>query len=137
MAWPRTKPGSAEGTATWETVAVVAATLEATAWHRLTVGRGEKGPRTYDWAAVRIVEKRSAGPGPDGWLLVRRSVSVPSELAYYLSNAPADPLSWCWPRGPVPPGALRRLPRRAKAKPAPTSTKCAAGTVGSAILPSR
>ena len=33
-------------------------------------------------------------PGPEGWLLVRRSVSEPTEHAYYLSNAPPEtPLS--------------------------------------------
>jgi SRSO17 transposase len=87
---PRQKPRLAEGAVAWETVAVIAATLAPSAWHRLTVGQGEKGPRIYDWAAVRIVEKRCAVPGPDGWLLIRRSISVPTELAYYLSNAPAD-----------------------------------------------
>lgn len=86
---PRQKPRPAEGAVAWEPVAVIAATLAPSDWHRLTVGQGEKGPRIYDWAAVRIVEKRGAVPGPDGWLLVRRSVSVPAELAYYLSNAPA------------------------------------------------
>jgi SRSO17 transposase len=87
---PRKKPRLAEGSAAWETVAAVAATLGPHDWQRLAFGQGEKGPRTYDWAAVRIVEKRGAVPGPDGWLLVRRSLSDPPELAYYLSNAPAD-----------------------------------------------
>lgn len=59
-------------------------------WQRLTVAAGEKGPRTYDWAAQRIVESRNALPGPDAWLLARRSVSQPEEIAYYLSNAPSD-----------------------------------------------
>jgi len=27
-------------------------------------------------------------PGPDGWLVARGSISDPSEIAYYLSNAP-------------------------------------------------
>lgn len=87
---PRQKARLAEGAVAWETVAVIAATLAPSDWHRLVVGQGEKGPRTYDWAAVRIVEKRDAVPGPDGWLLIRRSINNPTELAYYLSNAPAD-----------------------------------------------
>ena len=57
-------------------------------WHRLSLADGEKGPRTYDWGCQRIVEPRGSMPGPDGWLLARRSVSDPAELAYYLSNAP-------------------------------------------------
>jgi SRSO17 transposase len=87
---PRKKPRLAADAAAWEPVAAVAATLTPQAWHQLAVGQGEKGPRTYDWAAVRIIEKRGPVPGPEGWLLVRRSLSDPTELAYYLSNAPAD-----------------------------------------------
>jgi SRSO17 transposase len=87
---PRTKPRLAEGAARWEAVSAVVATLPSQTWQRLAVGQGEKGPRIYDWAAVRIVEKRGAVPGPEGWLLARRSISDPTELAYYLSNAPAD-----------------------------------------------
>jgi len=87
---PCKKPRLAAGAAAWEPVTAVAATLAPQAWHQLAVGQGEKGPRTYDWAAVRIIEKRGPVPGPQGWLLVRRSLSDPTELAYYLSNAPAD-----------------------------------------------
>lgn len=72
------------------TAATVIAHVASTAWQRLAVGAGSKGPRVYDWAAVRVVVSRGQRPGPDGWLLARRSVSQPSEVAYYLSNAPAD-----------------------------------------------
>jgi SRSO17 transposase len=85
---PREKPRLAEGAPSWETVAAVIAALPEEAWERLTVSEGEKGPRTYDWAAVPIVESRERLPGPDGWLLARRSIVDPSDLAYYLSNAP-------------------------------------------------
>ena len=87
---PRQKPRLAKGAAAWEAVSAVVATLPPWAWQRLAVGQGEKGPRTYDWAAVRIIEKRGAVPGPEGWLLARRSVSDPTQIAYYLSNAPQD-----------------------------------------------
>jgi len=59
-------------------------------WQRLTVAEGEKGPRTYDWVAARVVESEDHLPGVDAWLLARRSVSDPSEIAYYLGYAPAD-----------------------------------------------
>lgn len=59
-------------------------------WHRLEVAQGEKGPRIYDWACQRIVEQQDQLPGREGWLVVRRSVSDPDELAFYLSNAPAQ-----------------------------------------------
>jgi SRSO17 transposase len=87
---PREKPRLAEGAPPWETVAAVIAALSEESWERLTVSEGEKGPRTYDWAAVPIVESRERLPGPDGWLLARRSIVDPSDLAYYLSNAPQE-----------------------------------------------
>jgi SRSO17 transposase len=91
---PRKKPRLAEGAAAWETVAQVVASLPSQAWRRLTVGQGEKGPRIYDWARVRVVERREGLPGPAGWLLARRSITDPTEMAYYLSNAPqSTPLS--------------------------------------------
>jgi SRSO17 transposase len=87
---PRKKPRLAEGAAPSETVAAVIAALPGEAWERLTVSEGEKGPRTYDWAVVPIVESRQGLPGPDGWLLARRSIPDPSDLAYWLSNAPQE-----------------------------------------------
>ena len=57
-------------------------------WTRLTVAEGEKGPITYDWARRRVVESRAGLPGDDVWLLARRSLKDPAEVAYYLSNAP-------------------------------------------------
>ena len=39
---------------------------------------------------MRVVERRDGLPGPDGWLLARRSVSDPEDIAYYLSNAPVE-----------------------------------------------
>lgn len=62
----------------------------ASVWERFSVGDGEKGPRVYDWAAARVVLRTGDLPGEEVWLLVRRSVTRPEELAYYLSNAPAD-----------------------------------------------
>jgi SRSO17 transposase len=85
---PRKEPRLADGATPWEPVSKVIAALPFQAWKRLAVGQGEKGPRLYDWARVRIFEKRGAVPGPQGWLLARRSIADPTELAYYLSNAP-------------------------------------------------
>jgi SRSO17 transposase len=69
-------------------VAGVVASWPESVWQRLSLAEGEKGPITYDWACQRIVEPRDSMPGPDGWLLARRSISDPTEKAYYLSNAP-------------------------------------------------
>jgi SRSO17 transposase len=69
-----------------ETVAAVAAELAAEAWQRLSCGDGAKGPRWYDWAWVPVTGLVKAGWGH--WLLVRRSLADPTDLAYYLVAAP-------------------------------------------------
>jgi SRSO17 transposase len=84
----RKKPRLADGAQAWEPVSVVIAALSRQAWQRLAVGRGEKGPRLYDWARVRVFEKRGAVPDRQSWLLARRSTADRTDLAYYLSNTP-------------------------------------------------
>jgi SRSO17 transposase len=85
---PRRKPRLAAGAPASQTVAAVIASRPPDSWQRLSVSEGEKGPITYDWTRVRIVESRDKLPGPDGWLLARRSISTPADISYYLSNAP-------------------------------------------------
>jgi len=87
---PRTKVRLAANAPPPTTVAAIVASWQANQWNRLTVAEGEKGPRTYDWACQRVVESRDGLPGPDAWLLARRSVTNPSDIAYYLSNAPVE-----------------------------------------------
>lgn len=56
------------------------------AWQRLSCGAGSKGPRRYDWAVTRI-----NCPEPERfarWLLIRRSVSDPAEVAYFACGGP-------------------------------------------------
>ena len=69
-------------------VAAVAADLEPADWQRLSCGDGAQGQRLYDWAYVPLRPAMA-----DGWLhalVVRRSISDPDELAYYLVYAPTD-----------------------------------------------
>ncbi|MBB4772163.1 SRSO17 transposase [Actinomadura catellatispora] len=70
------------------------AALEDGAWQRYSAGPGAKGQRYYDWAWIGL---------DGGWLLARRSISAPSEVAYYR----------CWATGPV---ALPELVRVAGAR---------------------
>ena len=56
--------------------------IAAAGWERLSAGWGAKGPRLYDWARVRLF--RPGWPGWEHWLLVRRSLAKPEELAYYV-----------------------------------------------------
>jgi SRSO17 transposase len=83
---PRTRTRLAENAPHASTVGDVAAHWPSSQWHRLAVHHGEKGPIAYDWACARVIESRGRLPAEEVWLLVRRSVSNPSELAYYLSN---------------------------------------------------
>ena len=87
---PRTKLRLADGAVPATTVKEVVANWRESRWQRLAVAKGEKGLITYDWACQRVVESRDKLPGPEGWLIARRSISDPTEIAYYLSNAPAD-----------------------------------------------
>lgn len=57
-------------------------------WVRLSAGDGAKGPRIYDWARVDIRPLKE--PGKGYWLLVRRSIAKPEELAYYVCFGPED-----------------------------------------------
>ncbi|GLW96395.1 hypothetical protein Misp02_04820 [Microtetraspora sp. NBRC 16547] len=59
----------------------LAALVPARAWERRSCGAGSKGPRVYDWAMVATV-------GPRHVLLIRRSVSTPSELAFFYCHVP-------------------------------------------------
>lgn len=63
------------------------------AWQRLSCGDGAKGPRLYDWAAARLPavwEFDGDEPTPQRWMLARRSIVKPDELAYFLASAPLD-----------------------------------------------
>jgi SRSO17 transposase len=51
------------------------AALNAAAWQRYSCGDGAKGKRFYDWAWI--------GLGEHEWMLARRSISDPSDLAFY------------------------------------------------------
>ena len=62
--------------------------VEESAWARCSAGNGAKGPRVYDWTAVGIRPLRE--PGKGHWLLARRSIAKPGELAYYVCFGPAE-----------------------------------------------
>jgi SRSO17 transposase len=85
---PRRAPRVVQGAPQARMVSEVIASLPRSAWKRLAVVEGEKGVITYHWARVRVVESRDQLPGPDIWLLARRSPSAPDKLASYLAYAP-------------------------------------------------
>lgn len=60
------------------------------AWTRCTIKEGSKGPLVCDFAFLRVTEARHGLPGAEVWLIIRRNVEDPSEIKFYLSNAPAN-----------------------------------------------
>jgi SRSO17 transposase len=65
--------------------ALIAAT-PARSWQRLSAGARAHGPREYHWA--RIPVRAGWQPGRGHWLLARRSISGPAEIAYYACYGP-------------------------------------------------
>jgi SRSO17 transposase len=62
-------------------VAAVAAMVPATAWETRSCGRGCKGHRDYAWAWAGTASPRH-------WVLIRRSLSDPDDLAFFYCHAP-------------------------------------------------
>jgi SRSO17 transposase len=87
---PRKHPRLAVGAAPAEPVAQVVARWGPEQWQRLTIAAGEKGPRTHDWGAARVVESRGGLPAQTLWLLSRRGMAPPHEVAYYFCWAPEE-----------------------------------------------
>ena len=66
-------------------VDALAAMLPAQAWKKISAGAGAQCPRLYHWARAPI---RPLEDTDSSWLLVRRSLSDPTDLAYYLCHGP-------------------------------------------------
>jgi SRSO17 transposase len=67
-------------------VKTLLASLPAAGWTRLSAGDGAKGPRWYDWHWQPLATPQV--PGWGRWLLVRRSLSAPTDLTAYVVFAP-------------------------------------------------
>jgi SRSO17 transposase len=67
-------------------VKTILAALAAEGWCRLSAGDGAKGPRWYDWRGLPLAAPLQ--PHWRRWLLVRRSLSDPTELTAYVVFAP-------------------------------------------------
>ncbi len=68
-------------------VEALAAAVPDADWRRLSAGNGSQGPRWYDWACLPLPYTNGAGMAQ--WVLARRSVSDPSEIAYVRAYGPA------------------------------------------------
>jgi len=88
---PRTRARPRPDALPAQTADEIVRSLPVGDWIRHRVTEGEKGPREYEFARLRVIEKIHRTPGPEGWLMARRPVgSDPgAEIKCYLSNAPA------------------------------------------------
>jgi SRSO17 transposase len=63
-------------------IKTILAELSSQGWERLSAGAGSKGARLYDWRRLEL-----SAPALEGWkrfLLIRRSISDPSEMTGYI-----------------------------------------------------
>ncbi|WP_309572224.1 IS701 family transposase [Deinococcus sp.] len=81
-------------------VADIAGQFEPHHWQTVSAGAGSRGERLFDWAWVSVTELMgsavAAGLGPilsagfERWVLARRSLKDPTDLAYYIVFAPSS-----------------------------------------------
>jgi hypothetical protein len=95
--------------------------LPARSWRRLSVGAGAHGPREYDRARIPIGTGWRAGR--EHWLLARRWLSDPSEIAYYVCYGPRRSSLWIWPGSPGLGGGSRNASSRPRTKPGSITTR--------------
>lgn len=60
--------------------------LSPQCWQRISAGAGAHGPREYHWARIPVRSGWERGRGH--WLLARRSLRDPGEIAYYACYGP-------------------------------------------------
>ncbi len=74
-------------------VDILAAQLPAAQWQRYQIKEGAKGPMVAEFTFMRVVPVRNELPGPEHWLVLRRSLGETPELKTYLCNAPVTTLN--------------------------------------------
>jgi len=79
-----------DGASDAQRVDQIAAALPECAWQVWTIKEGSKGPIEAEMAFLRVVAVRDGLPGPDVWLVFRRSRGSSPHLKAYVSNAPQD-----------------------------------------------
>ncbi|QHK22335.1 IS701 family transposase [Pseudarthrobacter psychrotolerans] len=62
------------------------ASLSGRAWRTRSAGQGAKGERRYAWARARI--NGGNDPEAEHWLLARRSLADPQDIAYWICHGP-------------------------------------------------
>jgi SRSO17 transposase len=72
-----------------QTVQALADQVSPAQWRKYVIQEGSQGPQMAEFAFLRVVAVRDELPGPEVWLVLRRSLSD-GELKTYLCNAPAS-----------------------------------------------
>ena len=62
------------------------AAVPSRGWQRISAGAGAHGPREFDWARIPVRPGWTRGRGH--WLLARRSLAGPEQIAYYACYGP-------------------------------------------------
>lgn len=86
---PPTEERLAPGEPEPQRVEALAETIPADEWERYMIKEGCKGPLVAEFAFRRVVAVRDGLPGPEVWVIFRRSLGPDPELKIYLCNAPA------------------------------------------------
>jgi len=82
-------PKPTDGSPPAVTASSLVSSLAGNQWQRICLREGDKGPREFEFARLRVFEKWNGKPGPASWLMIRKSLQTgDSELKFYLSNAP-------------------------------------------------
>jgi SRSO17 transposase len=80
------------------TVSSLVSSIPEIQWQRICLREGDRGPREFECARLRVIEKWKGKPGPASWLMIRRSLGGEKEVKFYLSNAPEiislDEMAW-------------------------------------------
>ena len=79
----------------------LAAQLPASAWKTYVIKEGSRGPLRAEFAFLRLVKVEEKLPGERVWVILRRALSGPPVIKYYLSNAPqtCTPADFVWASG--------------------------------------
>ncbi len=75
--------------------------LPASAWKPYVIKEGSRGPLRAEFAFLRLVKVDEKLPGERAWVILRRALSAPPVIKYYLSNAPrtCTPADFVWASG--------------------------------------
>lgn len=87
---PATKRRLAPTAPAAQTVEAMATQFATDAWQTHALRQGTKGFLIAQVATIRVYPSRAGLPGKPCWLLLRRNPDDPTQIHYFLSNAPAD-----------------------------------------------